>query len=83
MTENEVKAAIQDLPLGCKLQLIKKNGGIVEVTLQSHDVSGTEKKEYGEVVVPALPPAIIVHGGTRFGNFRIDVEDLVDIARIS
>ncbi len=80
MTEQEALDNIRDIPIGAKLQLIKKNGDIVQVQLASHDVSGTEKKEYGELVVPALPPAITVVGGTRFGKFRIDVEDLVSIA---
>lgn len=82
MTEQEVKNAIKDFPLGSKLQLIKKNGGIVTVRLASHEVEGTEKKDYGEIVVPGLPPAMIVSGGSRFGKFRIDADDIVDIARI-
>ena len=82
MNIKQVKDTIKDLPIGSKLQLIKKNGDIIEVKLADHEVSGTEKKEYGELEVPALPPALIVTGGTRFGKFRIDIDELVDIARV-
>ena len=82
MTLTEVKEIIKDIPLGSSLEVIKKNGDIVQVTLQSHDVEGTEKKVYDGAEVPALPPAIIVGGGTRFGNWRIDIEELVQIARV-
>lgn len=80
MTEEEVKAAIKDIPLGSQLQLIKKNGLIAEVSLASHDIEGIPKKDYGHLVVPELPPALIVFGGTRFGKFRIEVEEISHIA---
>lgn len=79
MTEIEVKEIIQDIPIGSKLELIKTNGEILQVTLASHEVEGTEKKDYGSIVVPALPPALTVLGN-RFGKYRIDTEDLVKIA---
>ena len=82
MTVKEAKNTIKDIPIGSWIQLIKKNGDIVELRLASHDVSGTKKKDYGILIVPALPPAMIVQGGTRFGNFRIDVKDIVKIAWI-
>ncbi|MDX1628407.1 MAG: hypothetical protein R3345_06890 [Fulvivirga sp.] len=82
MTEKEAQEAIKDIPVGSKLQLIKKNGDIVEVSLMSHKVSGEAKKNYDNLEVPELPPALIVQGGTRFGNFRVDVDDIVKIARI-
>ncbi len=82
MTEKEVKDAIQEIPIGAKIQLIKTNGGIIEVQLASHDVSGTVEKDYGTVIVPALPPALVVVGGTRFGKFRIDASEIVKIAWI-
>lgn len=80
MTEQELKETIEHIPLGSTIQLIKTNGDIIEVILASHDVSGTEMKDYGSIVVPALPPAITVHGGTRFGQHRIDADDIVKIA---
>ncbi|MEM7549509.1 MAG: hypothetical protein AAF363_07540 [Bacteroidota bacterium] len=80
MTEKEAKEAIKEIPVGSKIQLIKKNGVITELRLASHEVSGTEKKDYGDIVVPALPPALIVRGGSRFGNFRLDTEEIVKIA---
>ena len=83
MSQEEVKEIIQEIPVGSELQLLKKNGDIIEVRLASHEVSGTMKKDYGDLVVPALPPAIIVQGGTRFGSFRIDTEEIVKIAKIS
>ncbi|QCK15188.1 hypothetical protein [Mangrovivirga cuniculi] len=82
MTKQEVEDAIKDIPLGSKIQLIKKNGEIVEVRLASHVITSSDKKDYGEVVVPELPPAILVRGGTRFGNFRMETDDLVKIAWI-
>ena len=48
----------------------------------SYEVTGTEARDYGNLVVPALPPALIVRGGPRFGNFRVDVEDIIKIAWI-
>ena len=83
MSETEAKEVIKNIPIGSMLQLIKKNGTIIEVRLASHEVSGTEKKDYGDLTVPALPPALIVRGGTRFGNFRIDTDEIVKIARIA
>lgn len=82
MTESEVKNKIQKIPLGSRLQLIKKSGEILEVRLASHEVSGTEEKDYGTIKAPALPPAITVQGGSRFGSFRIEVEEIVEIAWI-
>ena len=82
MTEKEALKIIQDIPIGSSIQVIKKNGGIMEVRLASHEGGGTEEKDYGQLVVPALPPAIIVQGGTRFGNFRLELDKIVDIARV-
>ena len=80
MTVDEVKEAITDVPLGSRLQIIKRNGSILEAVLMSYEVTGTKAKDYGELVVPALPPALIVRGGPRFGNFRVDVEEIIKIA---
>ena len=82
MTATETTKTIKDIPLGSNLQIIKKSGEIIEVRLASHDVSGTEKKDYGDLVVPALPPALIVQGGVRFGNYRLEVEDIIKISWI-
>ncbi|MEL7146772.1 MAG: hypothetical protein AAFO69_10420 [Bacteroidota bacterium] len=80
MTAEEVKDAIAGVPIGSKLQIIKRNGSILEAVLMSYEVTGIEAKDYGELVVPALPPALIVRGGPRFGNFRVDVEEIIKIA---
>ena len=80
MTVDEVKEVIKDVPLGSSLQIIKRNGSILEALLMSYEVTGTEAKDYGDLVVPALPPALIVRGGPRFGNFRVDVEEIIKIA---
>jgi hypothetical protein len=80
MTENEVKEAIKDIPLGAYVQIIKKTGEIYDARLASHEVSGIEKKDYGDIVVPELPPAIIVQAKMRFGSFRMDIDDIVKIA---
>ena len=82
MKRDEVLDIIKNIPLGSRLEVIKKNGDIVQVSLQSYEVAGTEKKSYDGIEVPALPEAIIVGGGTRFGNYRLDIQDLVQIARI-
>lgn len=82
MSEEEIKHAIKDIPVGAKLQLVKNNGDIIEVRLMSHEVAGTEAKEYGELVVPALPPALTVQGGSRFGSFRIEAQEILNVAWI-
>ena len=80
MTESQLKNEIEKIPLGSNLQVVKNNGEIIEVRLASHEVSGTNAKDYGEIIVPALPPALTVQGGTRFGSFRIDAKEIVKIA---
>jgi len=80
MTEKETIDSIKEIPIGSTLQLIKKNGEVLYVILASHDVSGTEKLDYGSITGPALPPALTVQGGTRFGSFRVDLDELVRIA---
>jgi len=80
MTAEEAKEAIKEIPLGANIQLIKTNGDIIEVKLSSHEVEGTEEKDYGDIKVPALPAALIVKGGTRFGNYRLEIDDVVNIA---
>ena len=82
MTESQLKKQIQSIPIGSQLQVVKSNGEIIEVRLASHEVSGTKAIDYGEIVVPELPPALTVQGGTRFGSFRIDAEEIVKIAWI-
>ena len=82
MTLVETQSAIKDVPVGSVLQIIKKNGAIMEAILMSKTIEGTERKEYGNLVVPALPPALILRGGMRFGNFRLDLNDIVNIARV-
>ncbi|WP_424964374.1 hypothetical protein [Ekhidna sp.] len=82
MNEKEITRAIKEIPLGSKIQLVKSNGDTIEVQLMSHEVSGTEAKDYGQLVVPALPPAITVQGGSRFGNFRIEIEEISELTRI-
>lgn len=82
MTTDEVKEAIKEIPVGSIIQIIKKNGVIMEAIIMSHAVEGTERKEYDGLVVPALPPALILRGSSRFGNYRQDIEELVNIVRI-
>lgn len=82
MIVEEVVKAIQEIPLGSEIQIIKKNGDIIEVRLASYEVSGIEKKEYANLEIPELPAAIIVTGGTRFGKFRIEIEEIVKISRV-
>jgi len=81
MKEKEAQEIIKDLPIGSKLQVVKKNGDIIEVVLASHDTQAIEKKSYDELEVPKLPPAIIVQGA-RWGTFRMELEEISNIAQI-
>lgn len=82
MTQEEARATVEKIPLGSKIQLLKTDGSIMDAVLKSHLVEPTEGKDYGSLQVPGLPPAIIVHAGMRFGNFRVEVEDLVKISHV-
>lgn len=82
MTQQEALESIKNIPIGSKIQLVKNNGQITEVILASHEVEETVEKNYGRIVVPALPPALIVKGGSRFGNFRVEIDDVIKIAWI-
>lgn len=81
MTEAEVQEIIKDLPVGSKLQLIKKDGSIIDAVLASHDTKALEKKSYETLDIPELPPAIIIQGG-RWGVYRQEVDEIVNIARV-
>lgn len=81
MTEIEAKERIKDIPVGAKLQLIKSNGDIIDAVLASHDTEAIEKKDYGNTQVPYLPPALLVQG-KRWGVFRIEIEEVINIARV-
>lgn len=80
MTVQEAQEAIKDIPLGSTVQLVKTNGDIIEVKLMSKEISAIEAKKYGNMEVPELPPALTVVGGTRFGKFRIEIQEIVKIA---
>ncbi len=82
MNQEEAKEAIKDIPIGAKIQVIKKNGDIIEVALASHQVEGVPEKNYEAVDVPELPPAFTVTSRIRFGKFRIDIDEVVNIAWI-
>ena len=81
MTKLEVIETIKDIPIGSKLQLVKKNGDIIEVVLASHYISAVEEKVYDGITVPELPPALTVQG-KRWGTFRIEIEEIIKIAHI-
>jgi vacuolar-type H+-ATPase subunit D/Vma8 len=80
MTKEDAKEAIKNIPIGAKIQIIQKSGNIMDVRLSSHEVNKTEEKRYEMVTVPELPPALLVHGHIRQGNYRIELEDIVRIA---
>ena len=80
MTIEEAQEQIKDIPLGSKLQLIRKNGLISDVKLASHEIESIEAKDYGDIQIPALPPALLVTGNSRFGKYRVELEDIVKIA---
>ena len=82
MTQEEAREAIKDIPAGGKIQILKKNGDIIEVVLASHSVEGVPEKNYDAVDVPALPPALTVTSRIRFGQFRMEIDDIVNIAWI-
>ncbi|MEQ9301128.1 MAG: hypothetical protein RIF33_21310 [Cyclobacteriaceae bacterium] len=81
MTEAEVQEQLKEIPVGAKLQLIKSNGDIADVVLASHETEAIEKKDYGNTQVPYLPPALLVQG-KRWGVFRMEIEDVINIARV-
>lgn len=81
MTEIEVQEQIKDFPVGAKLQVIKSNGDIIDVVLASHETEAIEEKNYGSTKVPHLPPALLVQG-KRWGVFRLEIEDVINIARV-
>jgi hypothetical protein len=80
MTKEEAKKAIKNIPIGAKIQVIQKSGNIMDVRLSSHEVGETSKKEYGTLTVPELPPALLVNGHIRQGNYRVELDDIVKIA---
>ncbi|HET8859606.1 hypothetical protein [Marivirga sp.] len=80
MTKDEAKKAIKDIPIGAKIQLIQKSGNIMDVRLSSHNVDETAEKQYDTLTVPKLPPALLVNGHIRQGNYRVELEDIVRIA---
>lgn len=80
MTKEEAEMQIKSVPLGAKLQLIKTNGVISDVKLASHEIEAIEAKDYGDIKIPALPPALLVTGPSRFGKYRVELEDIVKIA---
>lgn len=82
MTAEEVSKAIKEIPLGSNIQIIKNNGDIIDYRLASHEVEGVEKKNYEGLEIPDLPEAIIVTGGSRFGKFRVEISEIVNIAWI-
>ncbi len=82
MSDNEARDIIKNITPGTRLEIIKTNGDIIEVVLASQEVRGLEEKRYDNLVVPALPAALIVYGG-RWGKFRLDTQDIVSIVQIS
>lgn len=82
MTKEDAKKAIKDIPIGAKIQVIQTSGNIMDVRLSSHDVDETVEKKYDTITVPELPPALLVHGHIRQGNYRIELTDIVKIAWI-
>ena len=81
MTAKEVKGIIEEIPVGSRLQVIKTNGDIIEVSLASNEVSTIEPKIYNDLNIPAQPPAIEVQGG-RWGTYRLEISEIVNIARV-
>ena len=82
MNLSEAIKAIEKIPIGSKVQIVKKNGDIIELRLASHLVEEIPSQSFGEIFVPKQPAAITVVGSTRFGQFRLEIEDLLKIAWI-
>lgn len=80
MTIQEAQEQIKSIPLDSKLQLIRKNGLISDVKLASNEIESIDAKDYGDIQIPALPPALLVTGNSRFGKYRVEIDDLVKIA---
>ncbi len=80
MTKEDAIVVIKKIPIGAKIQVIQKSGNILDVRLSSHEVNKTEEKRYETITVPELPPALLVNGHIRQGNYRVELEDIVNIA---
>ncbi|WKV11389.1 hypothetical protein [Marivirga harenae] len=80
MKLEEVEDIIKNIPIGAKIQIIQKSGTIMDVRLSSNKVNETSEKHYENITVPKLPPALLVNGHIRQGNYRVDIEDIVKIA---
>ncbi len=80
MSTNEVKQVIQDIPLGSKIEVITKAGATFQVALKNYD-SGRERKEFNGIVIPAIPEALILEGPT-FGDWRLSIDELEEIAEV-
>lgn len=80
MTIEEAKEAIKDIPIGSRIQLLKRDGSVIDVNLSSYDISSIPEKKHRTVTVPEMPAALIVNGRMRFGNYRVEIEDILNIA---
>ncbi len=82
MTLQEAKRIIQNVPLGSKIEVVKKNGNAIQVALQSYDITGSEQKVMNGITIPQVPAALLV-AGPIFGDWRLEIADLARIATVS
>lgn len=80
MKKEEIEKIIKGIPIGAKIQIIQKSGNIMDVRLSSNEVNETDEKNYDNITVPKLPPAVLVHGHIRQGNYRVEINEIVNIA---
>lgn len=82
MKPEEVKKVIQSVPLGSKIEVVKKNGNAIQVALQSYEIAGSEPKDFNGITIPEVPAALLV-AGPIFGDLRLEIADLARIATVA
>ena len=82
MKPEEVKKVIQSVPLGSKIEVVKKNGNAIQVALKSYEIAGSEPKDFNGITIPEVPAALLV-AGPIFGDLRLEIADLARIATVA
>jgi hypothetical protein len=79
MTQSEAQNIVSEIPVGAMVKLLKTDGSEMTAKLGSQEVRATEKKDYGDVEVPSLPPSVVLESTGHIGNTRIPVDQVKSI----
>lgn len=79
MTQQEAQKIIGEIPVGAMVRLTRNDGTKMTAKLGSQKVKATDKKDYGDVEVPPLPPSVVVESTGHIGNTRIPVDEVESI----